>query len=191
MRRPNRRGLLLGATLAVTLLCAGVAYALTSASFEPRAAAWESSTCNEALLKAKESAATNQKIATCYAVAKAKEQQATITSLQTAVAKLESTQAPTAVDFTFFNGTAINKSPVVSPVVDAGRYKTITVTVQAPSAGSVLLETSNDQATWITARTLSTSTQSEALYVTGRYYRITASPGQAATAISAYAHLTA
>jgi hypothetical protein len=185
----NRRYLLLGAVTAIVLATAGVAYALTSASFEPRAAAWDSSTCNEALLNGKASAANNQKIATCFAVEKVKEQQSTISSLQASVTKLESTQTPPPLDFTFFNGTQLVKSAVVSPTVDAGKYKTITVSAQG--AGSILLETSNDQSTWITAANLGTGVQSSAFSVSGRYYRITASPGAGTSTVYAFAHLTA
>lgn len=185
----NRRLMLVGVVAAMLLATAGVAYALTSASFEPRAAAWESSVCNETLLKAKESAANNQKIATCFAVAKVKEQASTISSLQTSVAKLESAQTPPPLDFTFFNGVQLVKSPVVSPTVDAGKYKTLTVTAQG--AGTITLETSNDQSTWITAANLGTGVQSSAFSVSGRYYRITASPGAGASTVYAFAHLTA
>jgi hypothetical protein len=185
----NRRHLLLGIVAAILLTTAGVAYALTSASFEPRAAAWESSTCNEALLNGKESAANNQKIATCFAVEKVKEQQSTISGLQASVARLESTQTPPPMDFAFFNGVQLVKSPVISPVVDAGKYKTITVSAQG--AGSIILETSVDQTTWITAANLGTGVQSSALSVSGRYYRIVASPGGGASTVYAFAHLTA
>jgi hypothetical protein len=185
----NRRYLLLGAVTAMLLATAGIAYALTSASFEPRAAAWESSTCNEALLNGKATAANNQKIATCFAVEKVKEQQSTISSLQASVTKLESAQTPPPLDFTFFNGVQLVKSPVVSPVVDAGKYKTITVSAQG--AGSIILETSGDQTTWITAANLGTGAQSTALSVSGRYYRIVASPGAGASTVYAFAHLTA
>jgi hypothetical protein len=185
----NRRYLLLGVVAALLFATAGVAYALTSASFEPRAAAWEASTCNEALLNGKASAANNQKIATCFAVEKVKEQQATISGLQASVTKLESTQIPPPLDFAFFNGVQLVKSPVVSPVVDAGKYKTITVSAQG--AGSIVLETSFDQTTWISAANLGTGAQSTSLSVSSRYYRIVASPGAGASTVYAFAHLTA
>jgi hypothetical protein len=185
----NRRYLLLGVVAAVLLATAGVAYALTSASFEPRAAAWDSSTCNEALLNGKVSAANNQKIATCFAVEKVKEQQSTISGLQASVTKLETTQTPPPLDFAFFNGLQLVKSPVVSPVLDAGKYKTITVSAQG--AGSIILETSFDQTTWIAAANFGTGTQSTAVSVSGRYYRVVASPGLGASSVYAFAHLTA
>lgn len=187
----NRRYLLIGVVAALLLATAGVAYALTSASFEPRAAAWESSTCNETLLRAKESAATNQKIATCFAVEKAKEQQSTISSLQASVAKLESTQTPPPLDFTFFSGASANKTTITSPVLDASKYKTLTLTATHGGGGisSYKLEVSNDQAVWVTDLDLSGSVQNDALSVTAKYYRITAT-GEGGANVTAFAHLT-
>ena len=189
MRRGwNLRWMLFG-TVAVTLLvCAGVAYALTSADFEPRASEWQGSTCNEGLLTAKASAATNQKIATCFAVAKVKEQQSTIASLQASVGKLEATQTAPPLDFTFFNAVQTVKGAIVSPVVDASKYKTITVT--ASGGATFVLEVSNDQTSWLTARTLANPPVSEAVPVSGHYYRMTANPGAGASTVNAVGHLT-
>jgi hypothetical protein len=143
------------------------------------------------VLAAKASAATNQKIATCFAVAKVKEQQTTISALQASVAKLEAGQAPAPLDFTFFNGASIVKNPVVSPVLDAGKYKTITVTAShTGGVNSIVLEVSNNQEAWLAARSFGGSAQSEALSVTGRYYRMTASAEAASGTVSAVAHLT-
>jgi len=190
IRHWRTRWIVLVAVAALTLMCVGVAYALTSADFEPRTSEWQGSTCNEALLKAKASAATNQKIATCFAVAKVKEQQGTISGLQASVAKLEASQTPSPLDFTFFNNTSVNKSAVVSPILDAGKYKTITITLShTGGVSNNVLEVSNNQEVWLLARTL-TSPQSEALSVTGRYYRITSSGESGAGTVSAVAHLT-
>ena len=183
----NRRWLMLGAIVAVLLACAGVAYAVTAADFQPRAEEWQGSTCNEALLKAKASAANNQKIATCYAVAKVKEQQATISSLQTSVAKLESTQMPPPLDFTFFNGGPLG-SGGTSPILDASKYKTLTLTTRA-SGMSLSLEVSNDQSVWTVAYTITATTQSEPFSITGHYYRITATGEKGS--VTAFAHLVA
>jgi len=194
MTKWNRRYLLLGVVAAVLFATAGVAYALTSADFEPRAASWESSSCNETLLKAKETAANNQKIATCFAVEKVKEQQATISGLQTSITKLESTQTPPPLDFTFFALTPVAKGgTAVSPIVDAGKYKTLTLTATERGPVSVFrLEVSNNQELWIPALEIGGGVQNDALPITARYYRITASgASEAGTSVTAVAHLTA
>ncbi len=188
--RWRTRSAVIGAAIAAVLICAGVAFALTSADFEPRAAQWQETTCTGSLLTAKASAATNQKIATCFAVAKVKEQQTTISSLQASIAKLEASQTPAPLDFTFFQGAAVGKSPLVSPVLDAGKYKTITITSgHSGGVSNVTLEVSNNQEFWLPARSVPSS-QSEALSVTGRYYRITASGEAGSGSVSAVAHLT-
>lgn len=76
-------GILLGA-----LSIAGIAYALTAASFESRAQAWADAVCKQSLLDSKNTVANNKTIAICQAYLKGKENGATLASQQLSINNL-------------------------------------------------------------------------------------------------------
>ncbi len=76
-------GILLGA-----LSIAGIAYALTAASFESRAQAWADAVCKQSLLDSKNTTANNKTIAICQAYLKGKENGATLASQQLSINNL-------------------------------------------------------------------------------------------------------
>jgi len=166
------------ALLAFALIGAGVAYALTSSDFEPRATAWQSSTCDEALLKSKSSAANNQKIAICYALAKVQEHDGSIASLQSAVAALQANQMPRSTAFTFLNEKLLQPT-AVSPVFDARGYTHATFSTQCPrEAVTFGLEYSADGTTWLKQEVLYCEEQRH-YELAGRYYRVAARRSEA------------
>jgi len=149
MKRLRKR-VVLPALAAFALLGAGVAYALTSANFEPRAMAWQAAACNQTLLNTKESLATNQKIALCYALSKAQEHDAAIATLQGKVANLESQIASAPTDFTFFAGGPPETQ--VSPVFDARGFARVAISDECLASEGpryLRLEGSQDGSTWI------------------------------------------
>jgi len=188
LRKPSRTaGIAIAALVACALIGAGVAYALTAASFESRATAWQAATCKESLLTAKVTAANNQKIALCYALAKTQEQGASIANLQAAVTALE-TQGHSA-DHTFFNG-SLTFSPeaaggvAYSPVFDARNYTGLVVTSTCSkeyasytayiATVQLTYEYSPDQATWFEQTESACGWSGHVVATAGRYYRVKA-----------------
>ncbi len=153
----------------------GVAFALTTAELEPRANKWQASVCTASLLKSSESSANNQKIAVCFALARAAEDKTNIASLQAAVTKLETNQTAQPTSFTFFSGEPFTGA-VNSPVFDAEHYTTVTVSADSRCVNSEpVLEVSDDQSHWIMQHSVPGGVMT--LPVGGRYYRVSALSG--------------
>jgi hypothetical protein len=165
----GKRGLVLGIAAAVVLVAAGVAYALSSADFQPRASAWQSKECTQALLNSKETAATNQKIALCYALAKLQDHSGALSSLQSEVAALQK-QAP--VDYPFFNGAS---APGGTPLVfDAKAYTKVVFTASCALENVTFdVEVSTNETTWVRQRSFECwSAPADPFGTAARYYRI-------------------
>src|SRR5947209_4874783 len=78
-------------TAVVLLVFVGVAFGFTSADWEPRALKWQNVACTQATLNSKESLATNQKIALCFALSRLEEDKTYANRVTTA---LEETGVP-------------------------------------------------------------------------------------------------
>jgi hypothetical protein len=192
MGKLRRRLVAVGAITALTVLFVGAAFAVTTAEWEPRTTKWQESICKESLLKSTESAANNQKIAQCFSLSRLQEDKASIATLQAQVSKLEANQQPAPQDFTFFSQKKVVEGErPVSPTLDAGKYKTLVVAVNA-SVSSVSLEVSNDQESWITQVPELFRNGGSTIPISGRYYRLTAvqPKGNGSGTVSAVGHLT-
>jgi hypothetical protein len=181
----GKRGLVLGIAAAVGLAAAGVAYALSSADFQPRASAWQSKECSQALLNSKETAATNQKIAVCYALAKLQDHSGSLSSLQTEVTALQK-QAP--VDYPFFNGASSTGS---SLVFDAKAYTKVLFTASCAIENvSFDVEVSTNETTWVRQRSFGCNAPTEPVGTAARYYRIGITVPGGSQTVRLYARFT-
>ena len=150
----------------------GTGHPRPSSDFESRTTAWQSSTCNEALLKSKSPAANNQEVAICYALAKVQAHDGSIASLQSAIATLQANQTPQPVDFTFFNGPVADNDH--SPSFDATGFTRVALTGFCNGASTELrIEVSTDGTTWVPSfRRGCENLESELRNVGGRNFRL-------------------
>jgi hypothetical protein len=161
---------------AVIAAFAAVAFGFTSADWEPRAIKWQNAACTQATLSSKESLATNQKIALCFALARAQEDKASIATLQSQVARLEANQAPAPKDVSFFDHYEAPGTEATSTVYDANGYNTIDVLTDLKGVSHASLEVSDDGTTWTLERDILTNATTEPFAVVARYYRVTIKP---------------
>jgi hypothetical protein len=189
----------------VVLIAAAAAYALsTSGPFLPRTEKWATSTCTKSLLNSVPNVEDNEKIALCYSYLKLKEDDTSLTSLQSQVTGLEGSVAglkttagnlekevttlkeeghggpPPPEDFIFFT----DETTLTSPVFDAKNYTHVVFTSSCGPPGlevPLKVEVSPDQTHWVTQTTFKCGpgTPPGALPTAGRYYRMTDEEGLA------------
>mgnify|MGYP001176976470 CR=1 FL=1 len=182
----------------VVLIAAAAAYALsTSGPFLPRTEKWATGTCTKSLLSSVPNVADNEKIALCYSYLKLREDDTSLSSLQSQVTGLEGSVAglkttagnlekevttlkeeghsgpPPPVDFVFFT----NEVTELSPTFDAKNYTHVLFSSTCGPEGAeqfLRVEVSPDESHWVTQTKFKcgSETPHEPLPTAGRYYRL-------------------